>query len=149
MRTFLSFIGLLFFPLSLLASPTNPVFVKTQDSGYTLPEHYQTFTCRVFLDHVETERHQAVPSTPIYSSRPLYVSSEVLTVLKQAKNESFMTGPSLCDAPSTLIFAYLGETETDVLDLYRKSTCSARDGQRQGKNSEILIRYINEVCGQL
>jgi hypothetical protein len=134
---------------SFLAAPAQAEtawLVKSQDAGYVMQRHWQTFVCSVFSDRVEIVRAFGPSGLSTKEVRPVELSGDVAQEIRLAAGEALTDSGTLCDAPGTRITAHLpGE---DGLLLYGRSTCS-QDGEREGEHSTPLIALANGLCGEM
>jgi len=137
----------LFLAVNAFAADSKPLITKSSGGGFMMPEYAGFERCEVYADRVELTGGYgfSVPTAlQTQETRQFKITGDIALVIKKATEEQVTEKPnSLCDGPSTGIYAHLDGQE--VL-LYSTGGCGSPEKSRNGGNSNKLKQIVNQFC---
>ena len=132
---------------SSMASAETALLEKFQDAGYTMAQHYQTFSCSIYADRVEIQRTFGGDGIGTHEVRAIQWTGAVADLVAKARLETFEAEPTICDGPQVSI-QVPRQLSGDEYLIFGSSTCNV-DGKRKGEASTVLINIVNALCGEM
>jgi hypothetical protein len=137
--------GLLAAPLAF--SAPQALVIKSNATGFTLPEYTRFETCEVFSQQVViTQRFGSTEDLSFTKRevRPIRLDKGFQKVLEAAATEELLKNDNfLCDAPSTTV-QIRGEPE--ALVLFSSGGCGSPRLERQGPAARMLRELMDQYC---
>jgi hypothetical protein len=144
--------AILALPLFSTAAPAvapKPLVVKSSGAGFAPPEWQRSETCELYKNRVVITQTQGVANgTTVKLVREVAITLDgsVDTLLANAAAEKEKHEPNMmCDAPATVVSAYVASTKKDI-QLYFTGGCGSDRIEREGAASSALRTLVDQFC---
>ena len=133
------------------AAAPRPLIVKSNSSGYVMPEYRRDERCEVYEHSVVIKKvfgMRGDEALTVTREIPISISTNNRTVLLQAATEKVEEKPNgLCDGPATSITAFDAHSSSkEGFVLFQTGGCGSPRQMRTGPSSDALRDIVNTYC---